>query len=200
MRSGQTVCYCTGDISDISVGTTNPTCLYNSWGGKKSSKFRFLLVRVPQRPIRTKRTWTRENLEEAPTGEAQLNIGERREQRLDSLTSPKSVGCQIQLSCVRFQLGCQNWLPSERKYFCWKKNICRERPGVVRSHSNKTPDRETGKEDCEGVYRNARSVSPPFPLHHVFCVKVCFKMLELLQVYAHHYFSNWKFPESWNSE
>lgn len=38
----------------------------------------------------------------------------------------------------------------------------RERPAVVRSHSNKTPDRETQrdsgtvKEDCEGVYRNAR--------------------------------------------
>ena len=42
-------------------------------------------------------------------------------------------------------------------------NICRERPGVVRSHSNKTPDRETRgesggpvKDECEGVYRNAR--------------------------------------------
>ena len=43
------------------------------------------------------------------------------------------------------------------------RNIFRERPGVVRSHSNKTPDRETRgesggpvKEDCEGVYRNPR--------------------------------------------
>ena len=36
----------------------------------------------------------------------------------------------------------------------------RERPGPTRSNSTKTPDRESrempGKDDCEGVYRNAR--------------------------------------------
>ena len=98
MRSGQTVCYCYRDISDISVGTTNPTCLYNSWGGKKSSKFRFLLVRVPQRPIRTKRTWTRENLEEAPTGETQLNIG--REKRAEIGQFDKSQASWLSDSAV----------------------------------------------------------------------------------------------------
>ena len=197
MRPGQTVCYCCWDISDISVGTTNPTCLYNSWGGKKSSKFRFHFVRVPQRPIRTKRTWIRENLEEAPTGEAQLNIAEERRGKITKFDKSKSVECQIQLSLFDFSWDVRTAVStvlSEREIFC------RERPGVVRSHSNKTPDRETreesggpGKEDCEGVYRNARWESES--------LKVCCKLnIEILQVHAYHHFSFWKFPESWNSE